>query len=100
MIRKLVLVSLLLLAGCARFAWVREGSTPADFGADRYACLQSAMDKAPPVIGVYENKRRMGDRYDAAMGMEDMNSGNRDMLYRACLEARGWRLERVEDSAK
>jgi hypothetical protein len=65
---RLVLLSLMLLAGCSHY-WTRAGSSSIDFATDHQACMEA---NSVPVVG------RPG------YGVTD------EQAFRRCLIARGW----------
>lgn len=118
----LSLISCLLLSGCSRYVWVKPMGDPATFNPDNFGCKQNAMASAPPVFQVYEpysydhgrehiyttckergnheicKTRITGAPYtNRPPQAVDLNAGNRSDLYDACMSAKGWVLQRVED---
>src|SRR5579863_7885143 len=68
---------LLLLAGCAPMAWTKPGATREGLARDRYSCMQEAKDVP---------------YYGPSVGP----SGR--VLFKACMEAKGWtRVSQQED---
>ncbi len=79
----LILAALLLeLAGCAPrpALWTRPAATPQAFAEDRYACIREAMvPYSGAAVGPYFGR--------SAAGMQA-----NDMVFTACMQARGWTL--------
>ncbi|MGE4350833.1 MAG: hypothetical protein AB7E52_01430 [Bdellovibrionales bacterium] len=109
-----------LLSGCTHYMWVKPSGDPATFNADNYACKQNSMAAAPPVFQVYDPtpvhygpKRVITDCRDkgdhricktrvqpdvyAPPTAVDLNKSNRNDLYNACMGAKGWLWQAVED---
>ena len=104
-----------------QYAWVKPFGDPATYGPDNYACQQSAMANAPPVFQtfapypaysepdmvytdcrVHHNFERCRTRVIerdvyAPPRTVDLNESNRSGLYNACMQARGWVLQAVEE---
>jgi hypothetical protein len=79
-----------LLTACAKMQWYKDGATGKDFNGDRYTCLRNASQSAPPSTG-------MGT-IDGTLYSYDVNAGNRDQIFNACMEAEGWTLQRTKHS--
>ncbi len=115
-----ILAALLLLSGCAQYVWVKPAGDPGTFPGDSYACKQESLATAPPVYQIYEPypsgpdvvrtdcfqdgpQQRCRTRiishqdYTPPPHAVDLNRGNRADLYNACMGARGWILQKVED---
>lgn len=115
----LLAFALFALSGCAHYVWVKPAGDPASYPADNYACKQESLNVAPPVYQVYEPyssgpdivrtdcvqngprqrcyARVVSEGYQPPPQAVDLNRGNRSDLYNACMNARGWVLQRVED---
>ena len=81
---KLLICALLavLLGSCAPPVWVKPNATQHDFAVDRYACLQEAQQQG-------------GSAYvNAYAGVASSGSYTNGMLFNACMQARGWSLQR------
>ncbi len=114
-----LLAALLLLSGCAQYVWVKPVGDPGSFPGDTYACKQESLSAAPPVYQIYEpypsgpevvrtdciqngprqrcRTRVISEGYQPPPQAVDLNRGNRSDLYGACMNARGWVLQKVED---
>lgn len=110
-----------LLGGCTRYAWVKPMGDPATYPSDNYACQESAMANAPPVFQTYAppphyyapmdvhtycrdrghhtvcRTHGHGYPYVSPPQTVDLNAHNRSNLFNACMQARGWILQAVED---
>lgn len=113
-----MLAALLLLSGCAQYVWVKPAGDPATYPADNYACKQDSLSAAPPVYQVYEPSpsgpdvvrtdciqkgsrqrcyaRVVSEGYQPPPQAIDLNRSARSDLYNACMNARGWFLQKVE----
>jgi hypothetical protein len=77
-----VLCVLLVVAGCSKRVWVKSGATEQEFAEDRYICLQQAQQKT-------------SSSYANAYGRSASTMAYTDhMLFDACMNARGYRLQR------
>ena len=117
----LLLVTALLLSGCAQYVWMKPAGDPSTFPNDNYNCKQSALTNAPPVFQTYGaypmhmppdvRTRCIGDghhrtcktiivdhdHYVPPPHTVDLNAGTRNDLYNACMSAQGWVLQKVEE---
>jgi hypothetical protein len=92
--RRLLIILPLLLTACAQQKyWTKYGSTSQDFNQDRYSCLQSSSAQAPAATS-----------FVALSGANpmllpvDVNQGNRNDLFNACMNSKGWSLESKQSS--
>jgi hypothetical protein len=110
------------LSGCTQYAWVKPFGDPATYPADNYACQQDAMTNAPPVFQtftpypayshpdivyvdcrVHHHHERCRARYvdrgfpPPSPYTVDLNDKNRGNLYSACMQAKGWVFQPVEE---
>lgn len=120
----LLLLTVLLLAGCTHYVWVKPVGDPASYPADDYVCKQESLAAAPPVYETYVPAgpgglspeivtdcrpsraggqhcfTRVVERHPVAIREPytiDLNEDKRDDLYQSCLQARGWVLQPVEE---
>ena len=107
----IILLSFMLMSGCAHQEWMRLGATQADLGRDQYGCMQGAMASAPPIISsqvVWDGGQHKAN-WDGKSGKDvsnggggrvepvDVNAGNREALLSSCMQAKGWQLITVKD---
>lgn len=80
----LYLIAVVSLTGCATHPaplWYKSGATQQDFKSDRYACLQeSQQQQGRAVVNAYGGAARTG-------------SVTNEVLFRSCMEARGYELK-------
>jgi hypothetical protein len=83
--KKLLVVAtaFLLLAGCGgRRVWNKPGSTRQEFSQDKYECMQQSQNRV---------SRAYVDPYG---GSASSRTATNVPLFNACMEARGYSLER------
>lgn len=87
-----VLICALALSGCAipqpRMIWAPANGqkfTDAKFKTDRFECLKISDASNPPAVGVGIDPLGYAYNYD-------MNDGNKDQLFEACMNAKGWQF--------
>jgi hypothetical protein len=85
-----ILLILLAVSGCAHpdNIWVNPNLAQHDFKRERFQCLQIAAQATPPAAAT---------AYDPVFGVQsyDVNAGNRETLFKACMEAKDWHMETV-----
>jgi hypothetical protein len=81
-------IAVFMLVGCAKYLWVKPGGTQGEFSQDRYACMQEAQQRVSGTI-VTEYK-------GTSVGVSQNNVETNDNLFRACMNARGWYLQRQD----
>jgi hypothetical protein len=104
-------IALFMIAGCS-YVWVKPGGTQGEFSQDRYACMQQAQQRASsttvnvyggassgtnmPELGGSNFASSMGSTIQAAgdVGLQQANRTNSQNLFNACMNARGWYLQR------
>lgn len=84
----------LALSACAipqpRMIWATtNGKGDAAFATDRFECLKVADASNPPAVGVGIDPLGYAYQYD-------MNDGNKDQLFGACMNAKGWKFVAVQ----
>ena len=111
----------LTLSGCTRYVWMKQSGDPASFPADNFTCKQTAMNNAPPVFETYDpypyghrperivtecrdrghhevcRTRVISHSYAPPPSTVDLNAYNRNDMYNACMSAKGWVLQPVEE---
>ena len=112
----------LLLSGCVHYAWVKPSGDPSTFGADNYACLQTANAQMPPVFQAFEATPQGRDstevdsvctkhgpttscrtatvnrqNYYGQPVVADLNEQSRSRLFDACMGSKGWVYQLVEE---
>lgn len=89
-LRRLLLVSaLLLLAGCAA-GWVRPGTSPAQAHQDDFACQVEAWGKYP-----HQNVHIDSDSLREPSKDVDANSTIRDEEQKYCMRQQGYAFQRL-----
>jgi hypothetical protein len=78
----LPLAAAAMLAGCQAPMWSKPGATTENFNTDRYQCMQGSQAQAS---SAYVN------RYG---GVASSGPVTNDPLYAACMNAKGWTLQR------
>jgi hypothetical protein len=91
--RHAIILSALLVAACGHNEWFRIAPGPGNFPQDDYACQRESLQAAPVAV-VQEYERTKNERSVTA---RDVNQGNRNNLYFACMGARGWQERFVPD---
>jgi len=81
-------IALFSLAACANKDWVKMGAGQQDLSVDRYACMQDSMRTAPTKTAVQV--------VNGQLTSDDINYANRDMLFNACMQAKGWSWQQVQ----
>jgi hypothetical protein len=77
------MLTVLAVAGCAApMAWNKPGATQADFNTDKYQCMRSSQQQSS---SAYVN---------AYYGSASSGQTTNIPLFDACMNARGWSLER------
>jgi hypothetical protein len=79
---RIIVLLAVVLTGCTRWAWEKEGASKQDFNVDNYACMREAQQ---PGSSAY-----IGQYGGAAQSSVRMNQH----LYHACMKARGWEPRR------
>lgn len=83
--RYIIIASALVLAACAnQNVWVKDGASQQEFNSDRYACMHDSSTAAPPAAGLFT--------YNGNFYPVDVNQGNRNQIFDACMQAKGWYL--------
>ena len=82
-------VSLFILAGCATPPlWNKPGASEQDFNADKYQCMQGSQQQTSSVyIGPYGGSGSSGQTTNTP-------------LFTACMQAKGWSLQRQNAEAQ
>ena len=114
-----LLICSLFLFGCVHYEWIKPGASQLDYNQAHYGCLQSSTATAPPVYQVYQPNngvvphedirttcttqggvtncdKRITQSPQAAPVARDINQGNRDQIYNACMQAQGWNFVPVD----
>jgi hypothetical protein len=78
----LSITALIVVAGCQPLVWNRPGALQADFNTDRFQCMQVSQQQSS---SAYVN------RYGGYASSEQTTN---DPLFKACMNAKGWSLER------
>jgi len=111
-----------LLSACTHYAWVKPSGDPASYPADNYSCKQESLASAPPMYrtfmpspmpappdvvksdcftdghgGEHCKTRVISHGYVPPPETVDLNEEMRSDLYNACMNARGWMLQVVQD---
>jgi hypothetical protein len=69
------------ISGCVQFQWTKDSGTDQEADQDNYACMQEAQQRVSSAsVGTYG-------------GSAQSQVITNDSLYRACMRARGYRLE-------
>lgn len=74
------------LSGCIQqqtMIWVNPNKDHTAFVADRFECLKVAATATPPAVAVKQDPMFGAYEYD-------VNEENRDNLFGACMNAKGW----------
>jgi hypothetical protein len=81
------------VAACAQPVWQKPGATREEFAQVRYQCELQSTTAAPvtPLVTTIEKTSSLGG---SEIYRTDVAAGQRDKLFRACMEAAGWHLTR------
>jgi hypothetical protein len=107
--RFILIVAVIVLAGCQRTQWVRENTTAQQFNADKYACEVEARRMYPSTAGQpIGNPTYSTDCYGSGNNLNctsrqntqmrswyDTNSYPRARMEEQCLKARGYSQQAV-----
>jgi hypothetical protein len=80
------IIATVFLGGCANYVWIKDGATQEEFAHDRYDCLREAQQQETTTsVGLF--------------GIDDETESNANAgLYQACMNARGYTLQRQQTS--
>jgi hypothetical protein len=92
-VRHVLILAVLLVAGCGHYEWQRIAPVPGDFARDEYVCERDSLQVAPVAI-VEEYERTKHERRVTA---RDVNEENRSSVFYSCMRARGWAHVFVSD---
>lgn len=77
-----------VLTGCQHpMVWDKPGATNESFYKDRYACMQTSSAAAPSAPNLM-----MLSGANPMLLPVDMNQGNRNQLFDACMNSKGYQL--------
>lgn len=80
-----ILVLALLSACEPQRYWMPEGATSQEFNQEKYECLQNATYMVPAAPGQFT----LSGPNPMVLPV-DMNNGNRNNLFSACMNSKGW----------
>ena len=85
------------VAACAQLVWQKPGGTQQEFDQTRYQCQLQSTSAAPitPTVSGVAGNPRVGD---TTIYTTDVAKGERDSLFRHCMEASGWSLIAVKNN--
>ena len=78
-------IAVLMLAGCAKYVWVKPGGTQGEFSQDRYACMQETQQRVSGTIVTQYG--------GTSVGVSQNSVATNASLFQACMNARGWFLQ-------
>ena len=113
-----VLCAAALTSGCVQYQWVHPNRTPAQYGADRFACESRAANLYPVAPAVVQTgggyfdagwqscrRTRHGNVFCSSTppsyvppvySTQDLNASPRERAIEACLYSRGYQLVPVQ----
>ncbi len=95
----MILISLVLLAGCGHYQWVRTRPGPADLAVDRYYCQRDSLAAAPVNQVIEIERERQHHHTTETVSAVDLNADSRSDLFFNCMAARGWVQQFISDDA-
>jgi hypothetical protein len=87
------LLTALAVAACGHYEWRQIGPSVGTFQQADYSCQRDSLQVAPVAV-VREVERT---KKEERITTHDVNAGNRESLYYACMRAHGWAHVYIED---
>ncbi len=87
------LLAALAVAGCGHYEWRQIGPSVGTFQQADYACQRDSLQVAPVAVVREVERTKKEERVTS----RDINEGNRENVYYACMRAHGWAHAWIED---